>query len=498
MNVISRRPLWPMCVVIAVAFAIGGAPGSAIEAYPSLAATVSEMRPAPPIVTDDRPLPRATFAPAVKKVMPSVVNISSIRKGTSNNRIELFADDPIFRRFFDERLGRPPLVPRDRRDRSLGSGVLVSPDGYILTNEHVVDGAMDIKVALSDKREYSAKIVGTDSKTDLAVLKIDQTGLPAITMGDSSKVQVGDVVLAVGNPFGVGQTVTMGIVSATGRGNLGIEDYEDFIQTDAAINPGNSGGALVDAEGRLIGINTAILSRSGGNQGVGFAIPSNMARNVMDQIIHSGKVSRAFLGVTIQPVTSDLAKIFKLDKAEGALISEVASNSPAERAGLKSGDIVIRVDNDRVADSRGLQLAVGEMKPGRNVRLTVIRDGMERSYPLTLGEQPGERNSSALAAPSSSSRKTLDGVSVEPLTESTASQYGVPRSARGLVVRRVDPESAAAEAGLQPGDVILEVNRQTVAGVDDLARQIDGGTTDSTLLLVSRDGRTRYVVIPMK
>src|SRR5688572_24118332 len=209
MNVISRRPLWPMCVVIAVAFAIGGATGSAIEAYPSLAATVSETRPAPPIVTDERPLSQTTFAPAVKKIMPSVVNISSIRKTTSDNRIELFADDPIFRRFFDERWGRPPLVPRDRRDRSLGSGVLVSPDGYILTNEHVVDGAMDVKVALSDKREYPARIVGTDSKTDLAVLKIDQTGLSSITMGDSSKVQVGDVVLAVGNPFGVGQTVTM-------------------------------------------------------------------------------------------------------------------------------------------------------------------------------------------------------------------------------------------------------------------------------------------------
>ncbi|HET9215788.1 MAG TPA: DegQ family serine endoprotease [Terriglobia bacterium] len=499
MNVISRRPLWPMCVVIAVAFAIGGAAGSTIEAYPTLAATVSETRPAPPIVTDDRSLPQTTFAPAVKKVMPSVVNISSLRKTTVDNRIELFADDPIFRRFFDERLGRQPLVPRERRDRSLGSGVLVSPDGYILTNEHVVDGAMDVKVALSDKREYSARIVGTDSKTDLAVLKIDQTGLPAITIGDSSKVQVGDVVLAVGNPFGVGQTVTMGIVSATGRGNLGIEDYEDFIQTDAAINPGNSGGALVDAEGRLIGINTAILSRSGGNQGVGFAIPANMARNVMDQIIQSGKVSRAFLGVTIQPVTSDLAKIFKLDKGgEGALISEVAPNSPAERAGLKSGDIVLRIDNDRVADSRGLQLMIGEMKPGRNVRLTVFRDGIERSYSVTLGEQPGERNGSSLAAPSGSSRKTLDGVAVEPLTQSMASRYGVAHSTKGLVVRRVDPGSAAAEAGLEPGDVILEVNRQTVTGVDELARQIEQSLTDSTLLLVSREGRTRYVVIPMK
>src|SRR6185503_20176538 len=247
--------------------------------------------------------------------------------------------------------GGQTLIPRERQERSLGSGVIVSSDGYIVTNNHVVEGGTEIKVSLSDKREYKARVVGTDSKTDLAVLKIDQTGLPALTFADSSKVQVGDLVLAVGNPCGVGQAVSMGIVSAIGRGGLGIEDYEDFIQTDAAINPGNSGGALVNAEGRLIGINTAIMSRSGGNQGVGFAIPINMARNITDQIMHGGKVSRAFLGVMIQPVTPDLSKAFRLSRSEGALISDVTPNSPAERAGLKAGDVVTKIDDRSVPDS---------------------------------------------------------------------------------------------------------------------------------------------------
>jgi serine protease Do len=481
-----RRPLWP--IALGVALAIGGVAGSSLERHGLLAAT-GETRPATEISTSNeiKSAPTTTFAPVVQKVMPSVVSIFSSRSVKTDNRTwELFNDDPFLRRFFGDTWsgGQTPTL-RPRQERSMGSGVIISSDGYIVTNHHVVDGSTDIKVSLSDKREYTARVVGTDSKTDLAVLKIDQTGLPALTFADSSRVQIGDVVLAVGNPFGVGQAVSMGIVSATGRGGLGIEDYEDFIQTDAAINPGNSGGALVNADGRLIGINTAIMSRSGGNQGVGFAIPINMARNVTDQIIRGGKVSRAFLGVMIQPVTPDLAKIFKLAKSEGALISEVTPNSPAERAGLKAGDVVTKIDDRSVPDSRALQLMIGEMSPGRNVRLAVMRDGAERQHSVTLAEQPGERSETASTGGGTSADRVLDGVSLE-------------RNTKGLGVRRVDPNSAAAQAGLEQGDVILEVNRQPVATVDQLHRYINEGTTDTALLFVNREGRTRYIAVPKK
>jgi serine protease Do len=495
---IVRRPLWPIIFGIFLTLAIGASASSSSGKQQLLAA--GEVRPAA-VSTDSasKSITPTSFAPVVQKVMPSVVNIFSSRKvKTDYRQMELFNEDPLFRRFFGDQFGGRNLIPRERQERSLGSGVIISPDGYIVTNNHVVDDASDIKVSLSDKREFTARVVGTDSKTDLAVLKIEQTGLPALTLAaDSSRVQVGDIVLAIGNPFGVGQTVTMGIVSATGRGGLGIEDYEDFIQTDAAINPGNSGGALVNAEGRLIGISTAILSRSGGNQGIGFAIPVNMARNVTDQIIHGGKVSRAFLGVMIQPVTPDLAKAFKLGKSEGALISDVSANSPAERAGLKAGDVVTKVDDRFVADSRALQLMIGEMAPGRNVRLTVIHDGNERIYSVTLGEQSGNRNEAGNGSKASAGR-ALDGVSLEALTPEFARQYGIARNTNGVGVRRVDPDSAAAQAGLEPGDVILEVNRQPVSSMEQVHKYVSEGTTDTTLLFVNHDGRTRYVVIPAR
>jgi serine protease Do len=321
--------------------------------------------------------------------------------------------------------------------------------------------------------------------------------LPALPLGDSSRVQVGDVVLAVGNPFGVGQTVTMGIVSATGR-DLGIEDYEDFIQTDAAINPGNSGGALVSADGRLIGINTAIMSRSGGNQGVGFAIPSSMARNITDQIIRGGKVSRAFLGVMIQPITSDLARAFKLSKSEGALISDVNPGSPAERVGLKPGDVVTKVDDHAVSDARTLRLMIGEMSPGKTVQLAVVRDGVERGYPVTLGEQPSNGGASGNASRGASSLRALDGVSLEALTPELARHYGLTRNMKGVAVRRVDPDSAAAKAGLEAGDVILEVNRHPVTSTEDVNRYMNESPSDAALLFLNRQGQTRYLAIPTK
>jgi serine protease Do len=430
--------------------------------------------------------------------MPSVVNIFSSRKvATDTRNLEQFFEEPFFRRFLGDQF-RQPLIPRERQERSLGSGVVISSDGYIVTNNHVVDGGTDIKVLLNDKSEFPARIVGTDSKTDLAVLKIDKTGLPVLPLEDSSKIQVGDVVLAIGNPFGVGQTVTMGIVSATGR-DLGIEDYEDFIQTDAAINPGNSGGALVSAEGRLIGINTAIMSRSGGNQGVGFAIPASMARKVTDQIIQGGKVSRAFLGVMIQPVTSDIAKALKLSKSEGALISDVNTGSPAERAGLKPGDVVTKVGADAVSDARTLRLMIGEMSPGKTVQLTAVRDGIERRYSVTLAEQPSNKvDAPNVSGGAVTSSPVLDGVSLETLTPESAREYGLTRNSKGVVARRVAPDSAAGKAGLEAGDVILEVNRHPVASAEDVSRHMKESPADAALLFVNRQGQTRYLAIPMK
>jgi serine protease Do len=436
---------------------------------------------------------KTSFAPVIKKVAPSVVTVWSSRKVKTESAP--FLQDPFFRRFFnDDRFGSP--APQERREQGLGSGVIVSEDGYILTNNHVVDGGTDIKVTLSDKRELTAKVIGTDSKTDLAVLKVDQRGLAPIKLGDSSKVEVGDIAIAMGNPFGVGQTVTMGIISATGRGGLGIEEYEDFLQTDAAINPGNSGGALINADGELIGINTAILSRSGGNQGVGFAIPANMARNVMDQLIQHGKVSRAFLGVSIQPVTPQIAKAFGLAKTQGALVSDVADNSPAERVGLKAGDVILSVDGTEVVDSRSLQLAIGQMTPGRTAHLKVWRDGSERDFSVSLGDQSRD-GKTADASPERSNENVLDGVATETLTPEIARQLNINAATKGVFVRRVDPGSAAAQAGLERGDVILEVNRHPVSTVEQLNRYI-GESTDSALLFVHHDGRTRYVVVSLK
>lgn len=355
-----------------------------------------------------------------------------------------------------------------------------------------------MKVSLSDKREFSAKVIGTDPKTDLAVVKIDQKGLSPIRLGNSTNVQVGDLALAIGNPFGIGRTVTMGVVSATGRGGLGIEEYEDFIQTDAAINPGNSGGALINASGDLIGINTAILSGSGGNQGIGFAVPVNMARYVMDQIVRSGKVSRAYLGVAIQEVTPDLAASFKLPSARGALIGDVAENSPAAGAGIRPGDVILRLDGNPVEDSRSLQLAIAQMQPARSVRLGIFRDGSERELEVTLGEQPAE---TAKRQPSSSSDQTpagVEGMDATTLTPDIARQLGVPATTKGIVLTRVAPGSIAAEAGLERGDVVLEVNRRVITSVEEFESAVRDAGGQSLTLFINRQGRTTFVVLPAK
>ncbi|HTX39939.1 MAG TPA: DegQ family serine endoprotease [Bryobacteraceae bacterium] len=442
------------------------------------------------------------FAPVVKRVLPAVVNVSSSK--VSKVPTEFFGqmpDDPMFRQFFGDGSGNgsgrrnTPRQAPEQREQSLGSGIIMSPDGYILTNNHVVDGASDVRVTLADKREFKAKVVGTDPKSDIAVLKIDATNLPTITVGDSSKVQVGDYALAVGDPFGVGQTVTMGIVSATGRTNLGIEDYEDFIQTDAPINPGNSGGALVNDRGELIGVNTAIIAHgSEGNQGIGFAIPSDMARSVMEEIVQNGKVTRAYLGIVPQDVTPAISQAFNEAVPSGALVGDVSANSPAQRSGLQRGDIIVDLNGKPVADANDLRMKISMATPGTDVNLKVMRNGEAREVTVRLGVLPTTEAAVTPEGGDSNSSSALAGVSVQDLDTGTAHDLGLPASTQGVVVTNVNPTSEAADAGLRKGDVIQEVNRRPVKNASDFERAVRSSNAQP-LLLVNRNGSTMYLAV---
>jgi serine protease Do len=356
----------------------------------------------------------------------------------------------------------------------------------------VVEDAEKISVTLTDGRKFTAKVVGRDPQTDIAVIKVDSQDLPAITLANSDRIEVGDVVLAVGNPFGLGQTVTSGIVSAKGRATLGL-DYEDFIQTDAAINPGNSGGALVDADGRLVGINTAILSRSGGNQGIGFAVPVNLARWVMDGLVENGSVQRGFLGVMIQDVNADLAQAFDLGAVRGALVSEVTPDSPADKAGLKSGDVITEFNGKSVEDSRRLKLAVGATEPGKPVEVTVIREGNPETFKIALRKVAGAKL--ADGSPSLGSRgEALAGVGVADLDGESRQRMNAPKQLQGVVVTQVEESSPAYEAGLRPGDVITEINRNAVKDADEAMAACEK-SRDVTLVKIWRNGVSRYMVV---
>ncbi len=440
------------------------------------------------------------FASVVEPLLPAVVNISTSKVVKSQKGENPLFNDPFFRQFFGNPFGNGNEQPREQREHSLGSGVIVNPDGYILTNNHVVEGASDVQVILSDKRSLKAKVVGTDPRTDIAVLKIPATGLSTVTLGDSTKAKVGDIVLAIGDPFGIGETVTMGIVSAKGRRDLrleGPEGYEDFIQTDASINPGNSGGALVNTRGELIGINTAIISNGGGgNQGIGFAVPVNMARSVMEQILKNGKVSRGYLGIMIQEVTPDLAKAFSLPSPEGALVGDVTPDSPGAKAGLQKGDVVTALNGQKVSDSLELRLRISQMAPGTLVKMDVYRNGQKQEMNATLGEFP-EKAQTAENTPQGES-PALEGVQVENLTNDVAQQLSLPPGTRGVVITRVDPNSTAAETGLERGDVVQEVNRKAVNNVEQFRAAVRATGTGPLLLLVNRGGNTQYVVISVK
>ncbi len=486
-----------------VAITLGGAlilAGSAL-AFTQKSKAEAEAA-APKIAVDERPIARDagghnSFAPIVKKVAPGVVKVfttTKVRNSSFNNTPDM---GDFFRRFFGDQF--PGQGPRRNfnvpRQVGIGSGVIVTKDGYILTNNHVVDGADEVKVGMQDGREFTAKVVGRDPKSDVAVIKIDAKDLPAVPMANSDNVEVGDVVLAIGNPFGIGQTVTTGIVSATGRGGTVGLDYEDFIQTDAAINPGNSGGALVDAEGRLVGINTAILSRSGGNQGIGFAIPTNLARDVMDSLIKDGRVTRGYLGVMIQDINPALAKEFKLKSNAGALIGDVTPNSPAQKAGLKNGDVILEFDGKKVTDSRHLKLEVARTKPGETVPIKVLRDGTSRTLQVTVKELPGEERLARNDSQQHDDTGTLNGVTVGDLDSAARQQFNLPVKVSGVVVTEVDPSSPAAEAGLKPGDVIQEINRKPVKNAEEAVKMTENTDNKVTLLRVWSNGGSRYIVV---
>jgi serine protease Do len=431
-------------------------------------------------------IPADGFAPMLARVEPAVVNISA----TKVERVHSpYHDDPFFRFFFGDR-----GMPQERRERSLGSGVIARADGVILTNHHVIKDASDITVTLSDKRDLKARILGSDPKTDIAVLRVEAKDLPTLPFGDSRQVRVGDLAFAVGSPFGLAQTATFGIVSAIGRGDLHIVEYEDFIQTDAAINPGNSGGALVNARGELIGINTAIVSRGAqGNQGVGFAVPAHMAKAIMDTILTHGRVVRGWLGVHLQKITPALAKAFRLPGTAGAIIGHVEPGSPAAKAGLRPGDVVTAIDGQSTESARRLLLRITGLMPGNKVKLAVLREGRTLEVETTLSEFPDPDARRAAAAAGGGG--ALQGLEIQTLTPRVARQLNLPPFARAVVVAGIQPESRAAQAGLRRGDVIFEVNRQRVRTAEELERLVTAASGQSLLLLVSRGDMNLYLVI---
>ncbi|HEV7869438.1 MAG TPA: DegQ family serine endoprotease [Chthoniobacteraceae bacterium] len=513
-HTLSTRSILAGQLALATLFAplaLSQAPAPAAPPVAAAPATPAGDGKLPPVKVDATPLPQmaglTTFAPVVEKVAPSVVTISTskmVRRNLDNPNL----NDPMFRRFFgipeqdeNEAPGNRQPGARKRRAVGLGSGVIVSPDGHILTNNHVIEGADEILVTIgNEKHEYTAKKIGTDPGTDMAVLKIDAKNLKPITFADSDKLRVGDLAIAVGNPFGLVQSVTQGIVSALGRSETGITDYANFIQTDASINPGNSGGALVDTEGRLIGVNTAIFSRSGGNQGIGFAIPANLAHSVMDSIIKTGRVTRGFLGIGLQPLSEELAKAFKIDSSAGALVSEVQPKSPAEKAGILSGDVVVDVNGKKVEGPRELQLLVAALPPGAKVDVKILREGKEKVVSVELAERPGTQIAGGPVENKTQDPDVLDGVTVGDLDAEARKQYEIPETVKsGVVVTKVDPDSPSADAGIRVGDVVLEVSREPITSSKQAVELSEKLKKEKSVLLrVSSRGSTRYVLVQRK
>ena len=429
------------------------------------------------------------IADVAEAAMPAVVNIFSEKVVRQQPMA-----DPMFRFFFG-----PEGRPRESLEHSLGSGVIVTPDGYILTNNHMVEGADSIKIATSDKRQFEARVIGTDPMTDLAVLKINAKDLPTLVLGDSDKVRVGEMVLAIGDPFGLSGTVTMGIVSARGRSHVGITDYEDFIQTDAAINPGNSGGALVNLRGELIGINTAIFSQSGGNMGIGFTIPSNIARHVMDSIVAHGSVKRGYLGVMLQDLTPDLASQFGVKESKGALVADVMRNSPASDAGIQPGDVITTINGATIENYSDLRNRIADQPPGANLEVQLVRAGVTKKVSVQLRERPAQTaQAGAAPGPGGQGQAEAAGIKVTNLTPQVADQLGLPADTPGIEVVDLAPGSPAERAGLVVGDIILMVNRMRVNNVEDFQQAVQAGTGNGLLLQIARQGQSLFLLVPLK
>jgi serine protease Do len=438
--------------------------------------------------------PLLSYAEVVDQVAPAVVTIRASRRVRAPQQFPFF-DDPFFRQLFGgspQSRGNSTLL-----EHALGSGVIVQPDGHILTNEHVIDGAEDVKVELANHRTYSAKIIGSDQPSDLAVLKISAGGLPVLELGDSDAVRVGDVCLAVGNPLGVGETVTSGIISGKQRATgLSSGSFEDFLQTDAPINRGNSGGALTNTRGELIGINSQIISSTGASIGIGFAIPSNMARTVMGQLIDKGRVQRGMLGIGIQSLTSDLASGLGLKDVRGVLVNSATPGGPGDKAGLKPGDVIVKLNGKDVNDPNILRNQIAATAPGTEVTLTIVRNGMQQDIRAKVGELTPEAGRPNGQSQGGAQRGVNLGIEVAPVSPQTAAQLGLAPSTQGLVVESVDPGGPAAQAGVQEGDVIQEVNHQKVRTPDDMQRALGASGNRPPLFLINRKGQTVFVAVP--
>ena len=488
-----------LAVLAAVALVSGAAWRATADSHQqnTKSETATVTPPQTPTLTHAVAGGRDSYADVVKVVAPAVVTVHANGKARVSPTEFQQPDDDLLRRFFGDQFDRGQRGGRrpPSRQSALGSGVIISADGYILTNNHVIDNADEVKVDLPDGRSFSAKVVGSDKPSDLALLKITGSDLHPLALGNSDNVQVGDVVLAVGNPLNLGQTVTMGIISAKGRStSVGDGSYEDFLQTDAPINHGNSGGALVNTKGELIGINTQIRSPSDGNIGIGFAIPANMARHVVDQLRTNGKVTRSQLGVTVQNVTSDMAQSLGLKQVGGVIVGSVQSGGAADRAGVKQGDVILSFNGQPVHDMNALRNRVADTAPGTAANVVIARDGSERTLSVKLEEAKAEQVARRDAESENGDKSAL-GVTVAPLTPDLADRLGAPKNARGVVVEDVNPDGRAADAGIRSGDIIEQVNRRPVEGVEDLRAAVKRAGDNPVLLLINRQGSEVFVTV---